>query len=93
MICKKTTIQNAYGIHCRPSGIISQAVRGYQGRIIVRGPDGSEASPESVLSLLSLALANGDDVEIAVEGPDEEQKCDELLALFKIGRASCRERV
>lgn len=82
MICKKTTIQNAYGIHCRPSGIISQAVRGYQGRVIVRGPDGSEAFPGSVLSLLSLALANGDDVEIAVEGPDEEQKCDELLALF-----------
>jgi len=82
MICKKTTIQNAYGIHCRPSGIISQAARGYQGKIIVRGPDGSEASPDSVLSLLSLALASGDDVEIAVDGPDEERTCDEMLALF-----------
>lgn len=82
MICKKTTILNAYGIHCRPSGIISQSVRGYEGKIVVRAPDGSVGSPDSVLSLLSLALAHGDEVEITVEGPDEERMCDELLELF-----------
>lgn len=83
MICKSTTIQNAYGIHCRPSGVISQAVRGYQGKIEVRGPDGTVASPESVLALLSLALASGDEVQIMVDGPDEVRKCDELIELFQ----------
>lgn len=82
MYTTTATIVNAYGIHCRPSGVISKAVMGYKGSIEVKAPDGTTASPNSVLSLLSLGLTCGDTVTITVEGPDEEAMGEKLASLF-----------
>jgi len=76
------TIQNAYGIHCRPSGVIAMAAREYKGTISIISKDGKKATPSSVLSLLSLGLACGDTVTIQVEGPDEQKKGEEIAELF-----------
>ena len=59
MVTKQTTVRNAYGIHCRPSGVIAKAAQGYDGQIEI-GPDGATAHPGSVLALLGLALTCGD---------------------------------
>lgn len=83
MISKQTTVRNAYGIHCRPSGMIAKAVQGYEGKIEIKGPSGATAQPESVLALLSLALTWGDTVQVTVEGPDEEKMCNRLIELFE----------
>lgn len=47
------------------------------------GPDGAVANPHSVLSLLALALTNGDVVTVTVDGPDEESVCNRLIELFE----------
>ena len=73
-----STVQNTYGIHCRPSGVISKAVQGYKGKVEIKGPDGNVANPTSVLSLLSLGLTCGDRVTITVDGPDEEEMANKL---------------
>lgn len=75
------TVQNPYGIHCRPSGVISKAVQGYKGKVEIKGPDGNTANPTSVLALLSLGLTCGDRVTITVEGPDEEALAEKLAEL------------
>ena len=77
-----STVQNGYGIHCRPSGVISKAVQGYKGKVEIKGPDGSVANPASVLALLSLGLTCGDRVTISVDGPDEEELANKLADLF-----------
>ena len=84
MYTTTATIVNAYGIHCRPSGVISKAVMGYKGTIEVKAPDGTAASPNSVLSLLSLGLTCGDTVTITVEGPDEKTMGEKLASLFSM---------
>lgn len=83
MITKKGTVRNVYGIHCRPSGVIKKSVDGYAGKITIMGPDGAVANPHSVLSLLALALTNGDVVTVTVDGPDEESVCNRLIELFE----------
>lgn len=82
MYTTTATVVNAYGIHCRPSGVIAKAVRGYAGKISIKGPDGTSADPSSVLSLLSLGLTCGDTVTITVDGPDEKETADKLAELF-----------
>ena len=82
MVTKQTTVRNAYGIHCRPSGVIAKAAQGYDGKIEIKGPDGATAHPGSVLALLGLALTCGDTVQVTVEGPNEETMCNRLIELF-----------
>ena len=89
-----STVTNKYGIHCRPSGVISKAVQGYKGKVEIKGPDGNVANPTSVLSMLSLGLTCGDRsmlslgltcgdrVTISVDGPDEEEMANKLAELF-----------
>ncbi len=77
-----STVQNKYGIHCRPSGVISKAVQGYKGKVEIKGPDGNVANPTSVLSMLSLGLTCGDRVTISVDGPDEEEMANKLAELI-----------
>lgn len=83
MYTTSATIENAYGIHVRPSGVISQALTGYTGKVTITSQqNGAQANPASVLSLLSLGLACGDSVTISVEGPDEKQTAEMLAELF-----------
>ncbi len=75
------TIRNKAGIHCRPSGVILNAVRQeFPGHAFtVRNADGMESELDSILSLISLSLGCGACAELSVEGPDED------LAVRRIG--------
>jgi len=76
------TVQNAHGIHCRPSAVIVKEVMAYRGEITVS--DGSRTcDPKSVMNLIALGLQQGNTVKIAVSGPDEEQMCRHLVELFE----------
>ena len=76
------TIQNDYGIHCRPSGEIAKFARAYPGKITITSPDGNSASPASVLSLLGLGLAKGDTVIVSVDGPDEIATANKIASML-----------
>ena len=82
MVTGTATIRNDAGIHVRPSGTIYSAVRGYDGSIVVRYKD-KELRALSLMGLIALGLAFGSEVELEVEGPDEQQKLEELTELFE----------
>lgn len=82
MIEKKAIIQNEQGIHCRPSAMIVRFVDSYEGDIRVRAERG-ETSLRSILELMSMELYPGVEVTIQVTGPDEEEFCHDLVALFE----------
>lgn len=82
MVERHATIRNAHGIHCRPSALILRHVQSYGGVIHVKG-DCGDTDLRSVISLLGLGLSEGQHVEIAVTGPDEEHMADELVELFE----------
>ena len=82
MITRAATVQNAWGIHCRPSSLIAQEARLYEGTITVhRGT--CHANARSVLELVGLALGPGHGISITVEGPDEVAMAERFVALFE----------
>ena len=83
MITAQGTVKNKYGIHCRPSGEISKAVRDYGGELEIVNGEGKTGNPRSVLSMLGLCLACGDTFTVKVIGPDEEAMCSRLVKLLE----------
>ncbi|AKJ63304.1 HPr family phosphocarrier protein [Kiritimatiella glycovorans] len=82
MVSAKAVVTNSAGIHCRPSAKIVEEARDYPGTITVA--HGNEATElGSVLELISLALEQGAEVSITVEGPDEERVCERFRELFE----------
>jgi len=73
-------VRNRAGIHCRPSGVILDAIRkefpDHRFSIVV--PDG-ETELNSMLAVISLGLVCGTEAILRVEGPEEEK------ALLRIG--------
>ncbi len=82
MVEHSATIQNEHGIHCRPSTVIVKYIADYEGAIEVEGVKG-RTNLRSVLELMSLELFPGSEVTVRVSGPEEEQVCNDLVALFE----------
>ncbi len=79
---RTATVQNAQGIHCRPSAVIVKAFMNYGGRILLRNRNGA-CDVSSVMQLLSLELRQGSQVSIEVEGEDEARVADQLVELLE----------
>ena len=75
------TVRNKAGIHCRPSGVILNAVKNeFPDHFIeVVNPSGNRAEINRMLALLSLELTCGTRALLRIEGIDEER------AIGKIG--------
>jgi phosphocarrier protein HPr len=77
------TIQNAAGIHCRPSTVIVKEAMLYPGEIAVVAPSGT-CDLRSVINLMTLGLHQGYTIKVRVTGPDEENFCRKIAALFEM---------
>ena len=82
MIRKTATVKNSAGIHVRPSGVIFKAVEKYPGKIELTA-NGLTMPLDNVMTLLTMGLVQGSKVEIAVDGPDEEETAKKLAELFE----------
>ena len=78
----KAVVQNAQGVHCRPSALIVKYASGYEGQIRVVGERG-QTGLRSIMELMTLELYPQSEVLIQVEGPDEDRVCHELVDLFE----------
>ena len=81
MVSKKTKILNSAGIHVRPSSEIFKYIGSYEGEVFIIAK-GQELKIKSMFEILMLALLEGDEVTIKVQGPNEEQTCSDLVDLF-----------
>ena len=75
MLEKIVTIENSAGIHCRPSSEILNAVNDFPDcEFFIITNDGEETELNSILSLISLGLQQGDKATVQVEGDDESEE-------------------
>lgn len=79
------TVNNRAGIHCRPSGVILNAITQEfpDHRCEVETADGTVTELTSILALISLALTRGTRAILRVEGVDEERAIKRLGDLFE----------
>ena len=78
MLKKIININNKYGIHARPSSKISEMVSHYTSQVIIKYND-KEADASSVMSLILLCIEPQTQLELIVEGRDEEEVFSKLV--------------
>ncbi len=81
MLSQKLIIDFANGIHFRPAGEISGLAMNYQSTIQFITKQ-KAVNAKSMLNLLGSGTREGDEVEIVVSGPDEEEAMKSMLALI-----------
>lgn len=77
-------LANDAGLHARPAALFVQTANRFQSGIHVRCK-GKLANAKSILSLLSLAAKQGDEVVILAEGPDADSAVSTLVELVRSG--------
>jgi phosphocarrier protein len=83
---KTITIVNKRGLHARASAKFVGAVSALPEATHVRvAKDGNEAAGGSILGLMMLGAAKGDDVELIVSGDNADSVGGELAALIEDG--------
>ena len=83
---QSVTIVNKRGLHARASAKFVGAVAALDGSTRVRvAKDGTEAAGGSILGLMMLGAAKGDNVELIVEGENADQVLADLVSLIEGG--------
>ena len=84
MITVKTTIINQTGLHARPAGMLVKESIKFKSKIEIETAT-KKIDAKSIMGVMALGLAKGTEVTLHIDGPDEEQAKDAVLALFENG--------
>ncbi len=85
MVSKNVTIVNAEGMHMRPAGMIAKAVKAHPDSEVILKANGKDIKAKAVMQIMAAGLKKGTEVEITVNGGDEQAMLDELVKLFEDG--------
>lgn len=82
MASKTVNVVNEAGIHCRPSSVILMAAQEFPGCKFKMKAKNGESDLRSMISLIALGIAQGEQVTIEAAGTDEEKACERIASLF-----------
>ncbi len=84
--CARVRIVNERGLHARASAkFVNLVTAQYEHLAITVSKDHTEASGGSILGLMMLGAARGDEIEICVEGDGAEGALQDLAGLVSGG--------
>ena len=75
-------LQNDEGLHARPAGILAKAASQYQSKIELKAK-GVTKNAKSIMSILSLGLEKGDEIQVLADGTDESEAIQNIQNLFQ----------
>ena len=80
----KITVNHPVGLHARPAAEFVKTAAKFQSEIQVQNltSNGSPVNAKSILSVLTLGVNQGHEVQIDAEGEDAEQALDKLTNLI-----------
>lgn len=73
---------SANGLHARPAKMLSQAAKAAGSPISIAKNGGEPVNASSILSLISLGVAQGDELTLSAEAADAEQVLDRLAEIL-----------
>jgi phosphocarrier protein HPr len=82
MTSRTVSVGARTGLHARPAALFVKAVAGSGHAVQISSAEKS-ANAASLLSLMSLGIAHGQEVTLEVTGAEEERVADELAALLE----------
>ena len=81
MIETRIPVVNKLGLHARAASKLVRLCSGFASSIKFR-TDGQEVDGKSIMGILMLAATQGTELELTVEGSDEESAVDAIRRLF-----------
>lgn len=82
----KLKIINPLGLHARAAAQLVRLAAKYESRILlVRRDSAVSADAKSILSVLTLAAARGTEIDLSVNGADEQAAIKAVAELFASG--------
>lgn len=85
-LCERVTIVNERGLHARASAkFVNLVAAQFEHLAITVFKDSTEAAGGSILGLMMLGAARGDEIEICVAGHGAQEALDELAGLVRGG--------
>ena len=82
MVVQQTILKNEVGLHARPATFFVQMATGFTSTIWIE-KDGKRVNAKSLLGVLSLAVGQGDTIDIVAEGEDERSAVRDLVDLVE----------
>ena len=80
----RLAIRNEVGLHARPAAVFVAEAGRFASRIRIRNAttDSGWVDAKSILSVLTLGVEQNHEIEIAIDGPDEDLAAAELERLI-----------
>ena len=70
-------------LHARPAGQLARAAKSYKDTVITITKGDKTAKVSQLLKLISMAIANGDEIIVTAEGPDEDEAIATIENILK----------
>jgi len=84
MIEKEVTIRNRAGLHTRPAAAIVKLAAKFKSEFFIE-KDNFQINGKSIIGVMTLAAEQGSKLLVRFDGPDEEEACQAMAALFESG--------
>ena len=82
VVSKKLKINNLKGLHARPSAKLVKAANKFDADIYVSKGD-QTVNGKSIMSIMQLAAARGQEITVKAVGPDAEEAIESISRLVK----------
>jgi phosphocarrier protein len=84
MLSRKIIIRNQSGLHMRPAGVFVKACMPFKSDVLfdIRG---NTYNGKSMIKILSATDKSGDEIELRIDGEDEESCMDAIVAAIESG--------
>lgn len=84
MIKKKVKIVNEAGLHARPAASLVKLASKFSSDFHIH-MYGYKVNGKSILGVMTLAAEKGSELELRIDGPDEEEAADAIVELIESG--------
>lgn len=84
MIKKKVTIVNDAGLHARPAAALVKVASKFESEFYIH-MYGYKVNGKSILGVMTLAAEKGAELELEVDGPDENEAIEAITELINNG--------
>ncbi len=76
-------IKDEMGIHARPAGLLVKEAKKYESKITIV-KEGRQAAATKLMAVMGLGGECGQNVEVVIEGADEDCAFEDIKAFFEV---------
>ncbi len=82
MVSQKVTVKNEAGLHARPASVLVKVASRFKSEFYIR-MYGYEVNGKSILGVMTLAAESGAEMELILDGPDEDEALNAIVTVFE----------